>query len=267
MTKPIVLITGASSGIGEAIAKQLVPQGYFPILAARNLQALARIKQELGECAIFPCDVTKNHDVTQLVDQVVQQFGRIDILINSAGYGQFGGALDISLEDYQGMMETNYLGAVRMIHAVLPHMLRQGGGRIINIASLAGLIGIPNLAGYSASKFALLGFSESLRLEYSPMIQIGVLCPGPVLTPFFGNTPPSHHFPPLIARQMLDAQTVARYAMQLIEHPRDRMVIPHKLKWALRLRHLLPGFTFWATQFMYSRLMGKEREVRHSISQ
>ncbi|MFC7441288.1 SDR family NAD(P)-dependent oxidoreductase [Laceyella putida] len=266
MNKPIVLITGASSGIGEEIAKQLVLNGYFPILAARNMQALNKIKQELTECEVIQCDVTRDTDVKHLVDRVIRQFGRIDILINNAGYGRFGGTLDISLEDYQGMMETNYLGAVRTTYAVLPHMLQKRGGRIINIASLAGLTGIPNLAGYCATKFALIGFSESLRLEYSPMIQIGVLCPGPVMSPFFGKDDPSRYFPSPIARQMLDTRTVARHAIELIERPR-MMVIPHKLKWALKLRHLFPGLYFWATQLMYGRMMPKDREVSQPISQ
>ena len=92
------------------------------------------------------------------------------------------------------MMETNYLGTVQLTQAVLPWMLQQGSGKIINIASVAALTGTPNLAAYCASKFALLGFSEALQLEFSPQIQVGVLCPGPVQTPFFREKILLHFF-------------------------------------------------------------------------
>ncbi|MBA4601947.1 SDR family NAD(P)-dependent oxidoreductase [Thermoactinomyces mirandus] len=259
MSEPIVLITGASSGIGEAIARKLAVAGYFPILTARNLARLHQLQQELNKGAVLSCDITREEDVKKLIDQIIQKFGRIDILINSAGYGRFGDALDISLEDYQGMMETNFLGTVRMIHHVLPHMLENGGGRIINISSMAGLTGIPNLAGYCATKFALIGFSESLRLEYSPAIQVGVLCPGPVRTPFFGEEDPNHHFPSLIARQMLDAEDVALETLKMIQRPRI-VIIPKKLKWALKLRHWFPSLFLALTKQLYSRLNIKNRK-------
>jgi short-subunit dehydrogenase len=253
MAKRVVLITGASSGIGEAIAKRLVLEGDFPVLVARNWPALQKLKEKLKQCEVFACDVTKQEEVERLVEEVISRFGWIDVLINNAGYGKFGGALEISLADYEGMIQTNYLGAVRLTHQVLPHMVSRGEGRIINIASLAGLTGIPNLAAYCASKFALIGFSESLRLEFAPVIQIGVLCPGPVLTPFFGEMDPTGFFPPLIASQMLDVDTVARQALRLIDRPRLK-VIPRRLKWALAIRHLLPGLYFRTTQRVYGAL-------------
>ncbi len=266
MTDQIVLVTGASSGIGEAIVKKLAIKGYFPILVARNKSRLQQIRRDLKKGAVFPCDITKEEDVKYLVKQILQKFGRIDILINNAGYGRFGGALDVSLQDYQGMMETNYLGTVRMIHHILPHMLEKGGGRIINIASMAGLTGIPNLAGYCATKFALMGYSESLRLEYSPAIQVGVLCPGPVMTPFFGEEDPSDHFPSLIANQTLDTEEVARQTLKLIQHPRT-LVIPGKLKWALKLRLWFPSFFLTLTKLLYKRLNMEKQKAKKSTPQ
>lgn len=266
MTDRIVLITGASSGIGEAIARKLCEEEYFPILAARNETRLHQIKRDLKKGAVFSCDITREEDVKQLVERVLQKFGRIDILINNAGYGRFGGALDVSLQDYQGMMETNYLGTVRMVQHVLPHMLENGGGRIINISSMAGLTGIPNLAGYCATKFALMGFSESLRLEYSPAIQVGVLCPGPVMTPFFGEESPRNHFPSLIANQTLDTEEVARQTLKIIQRPRT-VVIPKKLKWALKLRIWFPSLYLALTKLLYNRLnMEKQKSTPHYIS-
>ncbi|GGE19378.1 oxidoreductase [Marinithermofilum abyssi] len=250
MNDRIVLITGASSGIGKEIARIVAARGHTPLLVARNRKPLAALQRELGRGECFSCDVTSQEDVKDLVEEVIQRYGKVDVLMNNAGYGCFGGALDVPIHEVEGMAETNYLGTVRIILAFLPHMLQQGEGRIVNIASVAGLTGIPNLAAYSASKFALMGFSESLRLEYSPRIQVGVLCPGPVQTPFFRGEDPARLFPGPIARQLLDVKTVAEEAVRLIDRPRVK-VIPWSLRWAIRIRNMAPGVYFWATKRMY----------------
>lgn len=264
MNKRIVLITGASSGIGLEMARLLVQKGDFPILVARKINVLQDVRSELKHCDIFQCDVTQQEQVQRLVDEVVFRFGRVDVLVNNAGYGRFGGTLQIPLDDYRGMMETNYLGAVRLTHAFVPYMLQQGGGRIINIASIAGLTGIPNLAAYCASKFALIGFSESLKLEYAPLIKVGVLCPGPVQTPFFQGNDPNHHFPAPIARQLMDVETVARHAVQLMDRPRLK-VIPRRLSWAMRMRRIAPGLYLWATKKVYDSFSKKQQQDGSSM--
>ncbi|OYD08932.1 SDR family NAD(P)-dependent oxidoreductase [Paludifilum halophilum] len=258
MNQRIVLLTGASSGIGKEIARQLVQRGDFPILVARKADPLKRLTEELGSCDFFPCDVTQQKQVHRLAEEVIARYGRVDVLINNAGYGRFGGLMDLSISDYEGMMETNYLGTVRLTRAVLPHMFRRGAGRIINIASVAGLTGSPNLGAYSASKFALIGFSESLRLESAPLIQVGVLCPGPVQTPFFRGTDPSQLFPGWIVSQLLDAHTVARYAVRMIDRPRLK-VIPRRMSWAVKVRNIAPEFYMWATKKMYESFQRKKR--------
>jgi uncharacterized protein len=239
MQPRIVLVTGASSGIGEKIARLLVRRGDFPILVARRSEALQRLIRELGTGAAYPCDVTDGDSVRELVEQVKQTWERIDVLINNAGYGLFGGALEIPMSDYEGMIQTNYLGTVRLTRAVIPLMLEAGGGRIVNIASVAGLTGSPNLAAYCASKYALLGFSESLDLEFAPTIRVGVLCPGPVQTPVFRGGDPSRLFPAPIARRLLDPDTVARHAIGLIDRPQV-LVVPRIFAPALAFRALFP---------------------------
>lgn len=251
MKQRIVLITGASSGIGKEIAKQLIERGDFPLLVARNWTALQRFKDDYQQCEIFSCDVTDQQQVKQCISKIQSTFPQVDVLINNAGYGRFGNFLDLSIEEYEGMIQTNYLGAVRFTHALLPYMLKQGRGRIINISSIAGLSGSPNLAAYSASKFALIGFSESLRLEYAPKIQIGVLCPGPVQTPFFQGDPLANYFPPLIARHQLTVKTVAKQAIALIDRPKLK-IIPRSLRWALKLREISPRTYFWITKKLYN---------------
>lgn len=256
MSERIILLTGASSGIGEELSRQLVRKGDYPILVARNKEALQALKNELKLVDIFPCDVTDFEQVKNLVEEVIRRYGRVDVLVNNAGYGRFGGALDISIDDYIGMIDTNYLGAVRLTCTLLPHMLKQGGGHIINIASVAGLTGIPNLAPYVASKFALIGFSESLSLEYSPRVQVSVLCPGPVRTPFFQGEDPHRLFPGPVARQLLDAKTVARHAIKLMDRPKRRKVIPLGMSWSMKLRDLAPGIYLWVTKMIYQKING-----------
>jgi uncharacterized protein len=254
MDRRIVLVTGASRGIGREIAKLLAQKKDFPILVGRNKSSLETLKNELKVGEWFTCDVTCDQQVKQLVEQVIHRFGKIDVLINNAGFGVFGRFLEVPLEAYKQMMDTNYLGAVRLTYEVIPHMLQQGYGRIINIASIAGIIGVPNLAAYSASKFALIGFSEAIHLEYSPVIQVGVLCPGPVQTPFFGGKDPLELFPRLIARQLLDSRTVARYAVHLIDHPQF-LVIPPTIRWAIRVGKLFPKFHSWSIKRLYNPLI------------
>lgn len=257
MKQRIILLTGASSGIGEEIARQLVRRGDFPLLVARNAKKLMALKREFGQGDVFPCDVTSQKAVNQVIHKAIARYERVDVLINNAGFGHFGGALHTSMTDYATMAETNYLGAVRLTKEILPHMLRQGSGRIINMASVAGLTGIPNLSAYCASKFALIGFSEALKLEFSPRIQVGVLCPGPVQSPFFRGEDPYRLFPELIAGQLLDVQTVARHAVKLIDHPRVK-VIPRGMSWAMRMRHLAPGIYLWAMKKLYDTYEKKQ---------
>ncbi|MDA8354309.1 MAG: SDR family NAD(P)-dependent oxidoreductase [Firmicutes bacterium] len=248
----VVLITGGSSGIGKEIARQLTMRGDIPLLLGRNKANLKRVQEELKRGDFFVCDVTKQGEVEAVVSKVIKRYGSVDVLINNAGYGRFGGALDFSPDEYRAMMETNYLGAVQMTLAMLPHWLQQGGGKVVNIASIAGLSGTPNLAAYAASKFALIGFSESLHLEYAPLIQVGVLCPGPVKTPFFRGEDPGQLFPPALSRKLLDTRVVARHALRLIEHPRMK-VIPASLRWAIRVRSWFPGLYHHMTHRLYSR--------------
>ncbi len=265
MGERIVLLTGASSGIGREIAHLLVKKGDYPIVVARNKEALEKLVKELGKGTAFSCDVTQEHEVNFLIERVILQWGRVDVLINSAGFGQFGGLLEVPMSQFEKMMDTNYLGAVRMTRALLPHMERQGAGIIINIASTAGLSGVPNLAAYVASKFALIGFSESIHLEYAPKIQIGVLCPGPVNTPFFAGESPARLFPPLIVRHMIDAKQAAYHAVRLIDHPRIK-VIPFPLAIAMRLRHLFPGFYRWFIKRLYDKHKSKMQSLPGTTS-
>jgi short-subunit dehydrogenase len=263
MSGQIVLVTGATGGIGREIVRHLAARGDRPLMVGRNEGALQTLAREVPGGEAMVCDVTKRDQVERLVENVISRYGRLDVLINNAGYGRFGGALEVPIEDYAGMMEANCLGAIHMSLAFLPHMLQRGKGRIVNIASIAGLTGVPNLAGYCASKFALLGFSESLQMEFAPRIQVGVLCPGPVDTPFFRGVSPFRYFPSPIARRTLPPSVVAEYALRLIDRPGIK-VIPRTLDWAIRLRRWFPRIAVRVTGRLYDTL--RKRQSMSAVS-
>jgi NAD(P)-dependent dehydrogenase (short-subunit alcohol dehydrogenase family) len=175
----IILVTGASSGLGRAMAGHLAAAGHTVFGTSRRPASTA------GAVRMLVLDLTDDASVAAAVQAVLTAAGRIDVLINNAGSGLCGAVEDTSLEEARWQMETNFFGPVRMIRAVLPHMRRQGGGRIITVSSLAGLAALPYQPYYSASKFALEGLNEALRLELSgSAIDCTTINPGDFATGF-----------------------------------------------------------------------------------
>ncbi|MFQ5457938.1 MAG: SDR family NAD(P)-dependent oxidoreductase, partial [Myxococcota bacterium] len=157
----VVLVTGASSGFGAAISALLSSRGLRVFGTSRRAGA----EGTGGAVTMLPLDVRSDASVTACVAGVLARAGRVDALVNNAGYTFASAAEEASLEEAKAQFETNFFGAARMMRAVLPIMRRQESGRIVNVTSLAGLLGVPFHAYYSASKFALEGFSEGLRQE------------------------------------------------------------------------------------------------------
>jgi NAD(P)-dependent dehydrogenase (short-subunit alcohol dehydrogenase family) len=159
--RPVALVTGASSGIGEAAALALAEAGFQVIGTSRNTAKVTPI----DGVTFLDLDVVSDESVTTVVDQVIERFGRIDVLVNNAGIGSAGAAEESSLAQTQRIFDTNVFGVVRMTKAVLPHMRAQGSGRVINISSVLGFIPAPYMTLYAASKHAVEGYSESLDHE------------------------------------------------------------------------------------------------------
>jgi NAD(P)-dependent dehydrogenase (short-subunit alcohol dehydrogenase family) len=158
-----VLVTGASTGIGQCCARRLVACGYRVFGTSRK-SPLEPSRADDG-VEMFQMDVDDDSSVSRGVQTVVERAGRIDAVVNNAGWGLMGAVEDTSIDEARAQLETNFFGAVRICHEVLPVMRRQGGGHIVNISSLGGVVGLPFSGFYSASKFALEGLSEALRLE------------------------------------------------------------------------------------------------------
>ena len=180
----IALVTGASSGIGQATAERLAKAGYKVYGTSRRAGHAGGPLFEM-----LPLDVTSDESVESAVQKLIQREGRIDLLVNNAGFGVApGGAEESSLEQAQAIFDTNFFGIVRMVRAVVPHMRRQGSGRIINIGSVLGFLPMPYGALYAATKHAIEGYSESLDHELRTRgIRVSVIEPAYTKTPFDSN--------------------------------------------------------------------------------
>jgi NAD(P)-dependent dehydrogenase (short-subunit alcohol dehydrogenase family) len=181
------LITGGSRGLGLVIARQLGAEGARVVIAARSGEELDRAREDLKargiDAIVIPCNVGDRADARRLIDEVVAQTGRIDILINNAGIIQAGPLEHMQLQDFEEAMSVHFWGPLYTILAAVPVMREHGGGRIVNISSIGGKIGVPHLAPYCASKFALTGLSDSVRGELAKdNIFVTTVCPGMMRT-------------------------------------------------------------------------------------
>jgi NADP-dependent 3-hydroxy acid dehydrogenase YdfG len=215
-TRPVMLVTGGSTGIGAATARQAVEAGYRVVLGARGEQALERLADELGgpEHAVpVRCDVTEWEDVRALAAAALEVYGRIDVVFANAGFGASRGFLEESVEHWRSMVLTNVLGVALTIRATLPHLLEQGSGHFVLTSSIAGRRSLPGSL-YSATKFAVTGIGQSLRGELREMhrntaIRVTLIEPGGVDTPFFEQR----------REGRLEAEDVARTVLWAVSQP------------------------------------------------
>ncbi|AWI31606.1 oxidoreductase [Streptomyces tirandamycinicus] len=181
MSSKVALVTGASSGIGEAAALELHARGFTVYGAARRVERMSGLA-ERGVRTIA-MDVTDEDSMRAGVDRIVAETGRIDVLVNNAGYGSYGPVEEVALEEARHQFEVNVFGAARLTQLVLPHMRSRRHGRIINITSMGGKIHTPLGAWYHGTKFALEGFSDSLRMEVRPFgVDVVIVEPGAIRT-------------------------------------------------------------------------------------
>ena len=181
--RKVVLVTGVSSGFGHAIATELQARGHRVFGSTRRPEV-----QTPSGCSIVTMDVDDESSVTAGVADVLRQAGRIDVLVNNAGFGYAGAIEDTTIEEARQQFETNFFGMHRLCRAVLPQMRTQRSGRIVNMSSLGGLVSVPFQAMYCASKFAVEAYTEALRMEVRPFgIQVAMVEPGDFATRFTEN--------------------------------------------------------------------------------
>jgi len=209
VTKKIALITGASSGIGEATAQRLLADGYVVYAAARRLERM----QALGAMGarLLPLDLTDDASIVAAVDAIQRSQGRLDVLVNNAGYGSYGALEDVPLDEGRRQFEVNVFGLARLIQLSTPMMRAQGSGCIVNITSIGGKMHEPMGTWYHATKFAVEGLSDCLRMELAPFgINVVIVEPGAIRTEWTG-----------IAKESLLRQSGhTAYAEQAVAHAR-----------------------------------------------
>ena len=191
MTK-VALVTGSSSGIGLETCLALARDGFHTFASMRDTKKAAALqeaaKKENLSIEVIELDVDKEDSIKSAVSKVMSDAGRIDVLVNNAGYGLFGSLEDVPIEDFKKQFETNLFGIIILIQQVAPIMRNQGDGFIVNISSVAGRIGFPGSSAYISSKFALEGLSESLRYELGQFgVKVIIIEPGVIKTPFFSS--------------------------------------------------------------------------------
>lgn len=212
----VALITGASAGIGAAIARRFMGEGADLVVVARRvarLEALAEQAQQLGRsCRFVIGDVREEETADRAIQAALDHFGKLDILVNNAGVGVYKQLEETSPDEYDTMMDSNMRSTFLFTRYAVPVLTRQGSGVIINVSSMAGVMGFPGEAVYCASKFAQVGFTQALDRELRPRgIKVGVLCPGGVKTEFAIGTGRTEEG--VAASEMLEADDVAEAAL------------------------------------------------------
>jgi NAD(P)-dependent dehydrogenase (short-subunit alcohol dehydrogenase family) len=189
-TARVWFITGASTGFGRLLAERLLRDGHKVVATARKPEQIANLGYQYKDrCLVQPLDVTEESEIDAAIDAAIEKFGRIDVLVNNAGYGLAGAIEEATESEYMPVFETNVFGLIRVTRALLPHLRAQRSGHIVNLSSISGLIGSPGWGYYNASKFAVEGFSEALAAELAPLgIHVTIVEPGPFRTDFLGRS-------------------------------------------------------------------------------
>ena len=183
-------ITGASSGFGRELAEQVLASGATVVATARKPEQIADLAAKYPQTSlILPLDVTDANSVKAAVDATLAKVGHVDVLVNNAGYGLCGGIEEATEDEFMPVFETNVFGLIRLTRALLPQFRKQRSGNIVNLSSIAGLIGGAGWGYYNASKFAVNGFSEALAAEMAPLgVHVTIIEPGPFRTEFLGRS-------------------------------------------------------------------------------
>ncbi len=263
----VAVITGSSSGIGLLTAIELAQNGYSVVATMRDLARASRLEESAHKAGVRDrldlrrLEVTDFDSIPGVIDAIVHDHGRIDVLVNNAGFSVAGFGEDLALSDYRHQFETNFFGAVAMSKAVIPVMRRQKSGHIIQIASVGGRVGAPLLSAYASSKFALEGFSEALRIEtHSLGIRVVLVEPGAfdtdiwtrnvtvaqgALDPNSPNKERSQRFTEWVkgsAKGRGDAREVAQLILSIANNPNPKLryLIGGDAKMQIWLKRVLP---------------------------
>lgn len=247
MNHKIIAITGASGGIGQATARLCAKKGWTIVLlgrAEKNLKELHyKISRYNSESRYYLLDVTSQEKATKTIKEILSDYKKVDAWVNNAGFGIFSSLEESNLHDYHGMMETNYFGTVYCTKGILPILIKQGYGAIINVASVGGLIATAKSGGYSASKAATIQFTRCIRQEVRGTgVRVFSINPGPVETPFFDHNLASRQYRDKVKSFMISPDKVAQAIVKGIEKGNHDIILPWYMGIGFKLYHLFPRF-------------------------
>ena len=260
----VVLITGASSGFGEDAAMLFAQEGCRVVLAARRMDRLQNLAERIqsagGEAIAIPVDITNPDDIENMAQSAVALYGRIDILFNNAGIGRVDWFENHSTDrDIQLLVQVNLIGLMQVTHAVLPQMIDQGSGHIINMSSVAGLIASPLISSYSASKFGARAFTDALRREVAPLgIKVSGIYPGPASTEFGQHVGESETYNSFRSNFniRMSSEYVAKRVVDVAKRPRRSLVLPWWFNIIITIEILFPALVD-GIAYIFSKLKHK----------
>ena len=263
MNLPVAIITGASSGIGEAAAKTLAKNGYRVVLAARRKDRLEKlftqITEDAGIALPVPTDLSDAKQIQNLVETTIHTYGRIDVLVNSAGYGKLVWLDQQSLDAIENQIQVNLIGAIQISREILPYMLTENRGQIIHITSISSYVGLPTYSIYTTTKFGLRGFLESLRREMRGTgITISGVFPGAVDTEFDQHAGVHWEITRVTPDWLLlSPDDVAKLILKVIKKKKKNVVAPGIMWVPIIANTLCPRLVSWIVSRYFYREGGK----------
>ncbi|MFY9565273.1 MAG: SDR family NAD(P)-dependent oxidoreductase [Nitrososphaeraceae archaeon] len=261
----IVLVTGASSGIGRQVSLDFSGHGAQSIiLVARSRSNLEDLEKTISrkfniKTIIYPCDVSKKSEVEQMGREILDKCGHVDILVNNAGFGLYGKVQNQSIEQIESVTFTNYLGVVYCTKVFLDSMIARKSGHIVNLASVAASFGVAGLSAYCASKYAVLGFSESLSQElHGTGVGLTVVSPMGVKTNFFNNSSFGGRIP-YYNGFMLKTNTVSNAVLAAANSHRLEIIVPFYMRAGVWLKHTIPFLINPMIGFLFRRELSRSK--------
>ncbi|HZR64346.1 MAG TPA: SDR family NAD(P)-dependent oxidoreductase [Terriglobales bacterium] len=248
----VAVVTGASMGIGEAIAKLFVKKGAHVVMLSRDAGRLETARTRIGhsdQTLALACDVRHREEIDRAIGLVMHHFQRIDIWINNAGYALLDSIANMQMSDCRAMFDTNFFGTVEAMQAVIPIMKQQRSGAIINISSVGGHIPLPFNASYSATKFAMNAIGKAARIELAESgIHITTVCPGYVRTDFGANAVRGAEYKQVRPKTTrgISADRVARAVLRGYLKQKREVIVPWTMHPVVKIYQLFPGVVEWS---------------------